>query len=225
MSDQTTTDLGTLDPPTAAAAAAATATATAARIVRPRGWAKTVTDVLSPAHFVIALPPVIGWHATAPRLSGLYWGLFCSLLAGGVPYVFVIQAVLRRKVSDIHIRERRDRYIPILVALGAMGLCVAVLALGGAPRVLVALLAALLSTILVGGVITIGWQISGHAAAAAGSVGICALCFGPWVLAFAPLVLLICAARLALRDHTRWQLAGGVALGGVLSPLVMNALR
>jgi hypothetical protein len=196
-----------------------------ARVVRPRGWAKAVTDVLSPAHFVIALPPVIGWHATYPSRSGLAWGLFCAGLAGGVPYVFVIHAVLRRKVSDIHIRKRQDRYIPILVALGAMGLCLAVLILGSAPRALVALLVSLLSTILVGGVITLRWQISGHAAAAAGSLGICALCFGPWVLLLSPLVVLICAARLVLGDHTFWQLAAGVCLGGVLSPLVMYGLR
>ena len=196
-----------------------------ARVVRPRGWAKTVTDVLSPAHFVTALPPVIGWHATYPSRSGLAWGLFCSALAGGVPYVFVIHAVLSRKVSDIHIRKRQDRYIPILVALGAMGLCLVTLILGSAPRALVALLVSLLSTILVGGLITIRWQISGHAAAAAGSLGICALCFGAWVLLLAPLVVLICAARLALRDHTFWQLAAGVCLGGVLSPLVMYGLR
>jgi hypothetical protein len=195
------------------------------RTVRPRGWAKSVTDVLSPAHFVIALPPLIGWHATAPSLSGLAWGLFCAALAGGVPYGFVIHAVLRRRVSDIHIRTRQDRYIPILVALGAMGLCLAVLALGSAPRTLTALLAALLATILVGGVITLRWQISGHAAAAAGSLGICALCFGPWLLLLSPLVVLICAARLVLRDHTLGQLVAGVALGGVLSPLVMVALR
>jgi hypothetical protein len=195
------------------------------RVLRPRGWAKTVTDVLSPAHFVIGLPPAIGWHATYPGLTGLAWGLFCAALAGGVPYAFVIRAVLRHTVSDIHIRTRQERYIPILVALGAMGLCVAVLILGSAPRVLVALLASLLSTILVGGVITTRWQISGHAAAAAGSVGICALCFGAWVLLLSPLVVLICAARLVLRDHTLGQLAAGVALGGVLSPLVMLALR
>jgi len=195
------------------------------RVVRPRGWAKAVTDVLSPAHFVIALPPVIGWHATYPGRSGLAWGLFCAGLAGGVPYVFVIHAVLRRKVSDIHIRKRQDRYIPILVALGAMGLCLGVLILSSAPRALVALLVSLLSTILVGGVITLRWQISGHAAAAAGSLGICALCFGPWVFLLSPLVVLICAARLVLRDHTFWQLAAGVCLGGVLSPLVMYGLR
>jgi hypothetical protein len=201
------------------------ASAPGPRVVRPRGWAKTVTDILSPAHFVIALPPVIGWHATYPALSGLAWGLFCAGLAGGVPYAFVIHAVLRHKVSDIHIRTRQDRYIPILVALGAMGLCVAILILGSAPRVLVALLASLLSTIVVGGVITTRWQISGHAAAAAGSVGICALCFGAWVLLLSPVVVLICAARLVLRDHTFWQLAAGVALGGALSPAVMLALR
>jgi hypothetical protein len=195
------------------------------RVVRPRGWAKGVTDTLSPAHFVIALPPVIGWHATYPSLAGLAWGLFCAVLAGGVPYGFVIHAVRHRRVSDIHIRRRQDRYIPILVALAAMGLCVTIHILGAAPRVLAALLASLLSTILVGGVITVRWQISGHAAAAAGSIGICALCFGPWVLALSPLVVLICAARLILRDHTFWQLAAGVALGGVLSPLVMLALR
>lgn len=195
------------------------------RVVRPRGWAKTVTDVLSPAHFVIALPPFIGWQATAPGLSGLAWGLFCSALAGGVPYAFVIHAVLRGGVSDIHIRTRQERYVPILVALGAMGLCVAILALGSAPRALIALIASLLATIMVGGVITLRWKISGHAAAASGSAAICVLCFGPWVLALSPLVLLICAARLVLRDHTFWQLAAGVALGGALSPIVMAALR
>ncbi len=68
-------------------------------------------------------------------------------------------------------------------------------------------------------------QISGHAAAAAGALGICALCFGPWVLACAPLVVPICVARLVLRDHTLWQLVAGAALGGVLSPLVVLALR
>jgi hypothetical protein len=195
------------------------------RIVRPRGWAKTVTDVLSPAHFVIALPPVIGWHSTYPSLSGLAWGLFCAGLAGGAPYGFVIQAVLRRRVSDIHIRTRQERYAPILVALGAMGLCLATLVLGSAPRALTALLASLLATILVGGVITLRWQISGHAAAAAGSLAICALCFGPSLLVLSPLVVLICAARLVLRDHTVGQLVAGVALGGVLSPLVMIAVR
>lgn len=217
--------------PEAAEIAGAVADADAAgdaartRTVRPRGWAKSVTDTLSPAHFVIALPPVIGWQATFPSVSGLAWGLFCSALAGGVPYGFVIHAVARRRVSDIHIRTRQERYVPILVALGAMGLCVTVLILGSAPRALVALLASLLSTIVAGGVVTLRWQISGHAAAAAGSVGICALCFGPWVLAFAPVVVLICAARLVLRDHTLWQLVAGVALGGILSPLVMMALR
>jgi len=211
--------------PESAAAGDVGGTGGTARVVRPRGWAKTVTDVLSPAHFVIALPPFIGWHATHPGLSGLAWGLFCSGLAGAVPYAFVIHAVLRRGLSDIHIRTRQDRYIPILVALGAMTLCIAVLILGSAPRDLVAMLSALLATILVGGVITLRWQISGHAAAAAGSVAICAVCFGPWVLALSPLVLLICAARLVLRDHTVWQLAAGVALGGVLSPIVMLAVR
>ncbi|MGH6654944.1 MAG: hypothetical protein ACRDVE_07030, partial [Actinocrinis sp.] len=107
------------------------------RIVRPNGWAKTVTDVLSPAHFVIALPPVIGWHATYPSARGLAWGVFCSALAGGVPYGFVARRVRQRRISDLHIRTRRQRYVPILVALAAMGLCALVLALGGAPRALV----------------------------------------------------------------------------------------
>jgi hypothetical protein len=145
--------------PGSASTATTTATATAtsrgdgdggdgSRIVRPRGWAKLVTDILSPAHFVIALPPIIGWHATYPGAAGLGWGLFCAVLAGGVPYGFVIHAVLRRGLSDIHIRTRQDRYIPILVALGAMGLCIAVLVLGSAPRVLTALLGRHLRTLL-----------------------------------------------------------------------------
>jgi hypothetical protein len=194
------------------------------RVVRPRGWAKTVTDVLSPAHFVIALPPVIGWHATYPAAAGLGWGVFCSALAGGLPYGFVAWGVRRQRFSDIHIRARRERYVPILVALAAMSTCATVLVVDGAPRALDALLAALLSAIAVGGVITMRWKISGHAAAAAGTIGICAVCFGAWVLALSPAVLVIAAARLRLRDHTAAQLVAGIALGAVVPTAVMYAL-
>lgn len=212
------------DPLTAETAANGHDDGRADRVVRPRGWAKSVTDILSPAHLVIALPPVIGWHATYPGAAGLGWGLFCSALAGGVPYGFVLWGVRRRRFSDIHIKARRERYVPIMVAVAAMGLCVAVLVLGGAPRALAALLAALLSAIAVGGVITMRWKISGHACAAAGAVGICAVCFGAWVLALAPAVLVIGAARLRLRDHTAAQVAAGIALGAIVPPAVMYAL-
>ncbi|HEY3869308.1 MAG TPA: hypothetical protein VGM10_13195 [Actinocrinis sp.] len=212
------------DPLTAETTANGRDGGTADRVVRPRGWAKTVTDILSPAHLVIALPPTIGWHATYPGTAGLWWGAFCSGLAGGVPYGFVLWGVRRRRFSDIHIKARRERYVPIMVAVAAMGLCVAVLVLGGAPRALEALLAALLSAIAVGGVITVRWKISGHSCAASGAVGICAVCFGAWVLAFAPVVLVIGAARVRLRDHTAAQVAAGIALGAIVPPAVMYAL-
>lgn len=195
-----------------------------ALVVRPSGWAKNVTDALSPAHIVIALPPLIGWHVTAPALSGLAWGVFISLLCGAVPYGFVIHGVRRRTLSDIHLRERSHRHAPIAFALLAITVCVVILLVAGAPRRMDALLAALFATLAVVALVTTRWQISGHAAASAGAVSILVVCFGLWALALAPLVLLIGASRVVLGDHTPAQIAAGVLVGAVIAPTVLICL-
>lgn len=195
------------------------------RVHRPRGWAKSVTDALSPAHIVIALPVLVGWHQTAPSATGLWWGLWCSLVCGVVPYSFVAYGVRRRRFSDVHLRIRRQRFIPIAVALGAIVACVSVLAACHAPRVLMALLASMFATLAAVGAVTTRWQISGHTTVSGGAVGILAACFGVWVLLFAPVVVVIAASRVTLRDHTAAQVVAGAILGATLAPTVVLVLR
>jgi hypothetical protein len=63
--------------------------------------------------------------------------------------------------------------------------------------------------------ITLVWKISIHCAVAAGSVTILALVYGPLVLGGYLLVGLLGWARVAVRDHTVPQVAGGSVLGAM----------
>jgi membrane-associated phospholipid phosphatase len=73
--------------------------------------------------------------------------------------------------------------------------------------------------------VTLVWKISIHTAVVTGALTILVLVFGPPFLALAPLVALVCWARVAVRDHTPLQTVAGVALGATVAAVVFSALR
>lgn len=93
----------------------------------------------------------------------------------------------------------------------------------GAPRELVALVAAM--TVGLGAclAVTLVWKISVHSAAAAGVVVILTLVFGP---AMARMSLLVVGwARVELRKHTLAQVIVGSGLGAVVAAGIFELLR
>jgi membrane-associated phospholipid phosphatase len=128
-------------------------------------------------------------------------------------------------LSDRHVRVRAQRPLPLLVGIGWVLVGLALLALWGAPRDLVALVAAVAVGLLTALLVTLVWKVSVHAAVVAGAVVVLALVFGPALLLLAPLVGLVGWARVEAGDHSPAQVLAGVVLGGAVAGTVFPLLR
>lgn len=188
------------------------------------GWAVRVgSDVLAPANVIIALAVVLGYGEDG--WPGVGWGLCAALFAGILPTLWIRLGLRRARYADRFVGERRQR--PRLFA-GIIGSVVAgavLMALLGAPRVMLGLLAAMFATLLVVVVITLFWKVSVHTAVAAGALTMLALAFGPWWCCGAPLVGWIGWSRVRQRDHTPAQTLVGAAVGLVVSLLSFGLAR
>ncbi|WP_016905634.1 hypothetical protein [Streptomyces xiaopingdaonensis] len=180
--------------------------------------AKVVTEVLAPAHLVVALLLLVGWHSTR-SLAGVGWGLLAGAFCGAVPLVFVQLGVRRGRLSDRHVRVRRQRLVPFGASLLSVAGGAALLRALDAPRDVSALVAAMLCGLASVLVVTVWWQISAHNAVAGGTVTILLLVFGLPALPSVLLLLVSGWSRRVLKAHTCAQLVCGTALGAVAAAL------
>ncbi|WP_327254804.1 hypothetical protein [Streptomyces sp. NBC_01244] len=175
--------------------------------------ARVLTEVLAPAHLVVAQLLLIGWHSTG-SWSGLGWGLLGALFCGVVPIGIVLLGVRRGALTDQHIRVRRQRVVPMGLSLVSVVAGITLLRVLGAPADVLALVVAMLVGLVSSLLVTAGWQISIHMSVAGGTVMILLLVFGPALL---PAVLVAAGmgwSRLVLKAHTIPQLLAGSVLGG-----------
>lgn len=176
--------------------------------------AKVITDVLAPGHLVIALLLLIGWHSSN-SLSGVAWGLFAAFFCGAIPLAIVHLGVRRGKLTDKHIRLRKQRIIPLIATFASVAASIALLQALHAPREVFALVIAMLVGLASGLTVTLWWQISVHNAVVSGTVMILLLAYGPALL---PVLLVIPAvgwSRRVLKAHSLAQLICGTALGSI----------
>ncbi|MGW4799948.1 hypothetical protein ACWEPC_46775 [Nonomuraea sp. NPDC004297] len=185
--------------------------------------AKRVTNVLAPQVLVIMMPPVVG--LIAQGWSGAAWGLMASAFCGGVPAAVIAVGVRSGKLDSHHIVDRARRTGPLLAAVAAVLLALALLVVLGAPTLLVATVTAMLVALAVTVPITLRWKISFHAAVSAGTVVVLAHVLPPWptVIAGAAVVGLVCWARVRLAHHTPAQVAAGAAVGALTTWATLTA--
>ncbi|MEU7908108.1 phosphoesterase PA-phosphatase [Actinoplanes sp. NPDC049118] len=188
-----------------------TATRTAEPAAAPRA-AKLITDVLSPVVLVSVQLLLVPVHA-AGMLPGLAWGAVAVAFVSAAPLAYILFRVRRRTLTDVHIGVREHRRLPLLVGLVTVLAGLALLAATGAPRELLALIAAIVVLAVATIAITGLWKISVHATVAMMTVGVLVALFGPWLWLTLPVVALIGWARVALADHTVPQVLAGAALG------------
>jgi PAP2 superfamily len=194
------------------------------RAAHRSGLARAVTELLAPANLAAAQLLLVGWHSS-PGPTGLGWGLLAATFCGLVPYGVVIAGVHRRRWTDRHLQVRQQRPAPFLAGIASVLAGLAMLLALDAPRQLVALVAAMLTGLAATLVVTLWWKLSLHTAAAAGTVAILALVFGPALTLAFPAVTLVAWARVRLGDHTPAQTLAGAALGGLVATTVFIALR
>lgn len=187
--------------------------------------ARVVTEAFSPAHLVIALALAVGATSTSPPLAGLAWGALAALMAGVLPYAFLLHGVRHGRYTDRHVPLRQQRTVPLAVAGASVIAGVALLALLGAPQVLTALAVAMLVGLALTVAITQAWKISVHTAVAAGSATILTLVYGGPLATTALLVAATGWSRVVLRAHTTAQVTAGALLGAGVAGGVFTALR
>lgn len=179
--------------------------------------ARAVTEAGAPWVLNVVVPLVLGGAVGAP-----WWGLFAAAISGVVPICFIAQGVLRQRIGDHHVTERRERHgvLAFILSLLVAGLVVELVA--GAPRQVVGLTAAGLATLGAIAVVTVAarWKISVHTAVSAGSALILAAALSPWWLLTLAATPAIGWSRVRLGDHTLAQVCAGAALGAAVASAV-----
>lgn len=187
--------------------------------------ARVVTEVLAPAPTVAGLLLLVAWRSAPNAAEAVKWGLLASLFASVIPFLFILRGVMRRRLTDHHVRVREQRPIPLLFGIASVLIGLGLLAWAGAPRELVALVAAMLVGLVTSLLVTLFWKLSVHTAVTAGALMILVLVFGRWLLALTPVVGLVGWARVATGDHDVGQVLGGAALGTAVAGVVFSLLR
>ncbi|MFF1560515.1 hypothetical protein [Streptomyces sp. NPDC058279] len=185
--------------------------------------ARLITDGLEPKNWIIAVTLLTGWHAD--RLAGVGWGLVAALFCGVVPILFIKWGERRGHWGDRHVRRRQDRLLVIPGIMASVAACITLMATLDAPREMIALIAAMLVTLVAILAITTVWKVSVHTAVSSGALAMLALAYGPWALAGYPLVALVGWSRVELRDHTLAQVLVGTALGAATAAPVFALIR
>lgn len=168
------------------------------------------------------LAPLLGWHADG--LPGIGWGLLAALFTGVLPTVFLAIGERRHYWSDRDMRLRQDRLVAAPAILASVAVGTALLYGLGATHVVSALVAAMLTVLLVLAAITLVWKVSVHSAVAAGAVAVLTSVYGPALL-LAPLAALVGWSRVRLRCHSTAQVVVGACVGAGVAGPVFGLLR
>lgn len=194
--------------------------------VRTPRLARVVTEVLSPAVVVVVLTVAVAWTATGHRVwPTLLWAVVSALFYSVLPMLFLVRGARRGRWDGHWVRDRENRFVPLLMCVASALVGMVIQALGGAPRDLLALGCAMISTLLVCLAITRWWKISVHAAVAGGALAMVAFLYGPWMLVLTLAVALVCWSRVRLADHTAAQVVAGALTGPVVGGVVFLLVR
>jgi membrane-associated phospholipid phosphatase len=187
-------------------------------------WARLVSDVLSPpiVWTLIAFP--LGLLGTVSIANALASATLYSFLSSWVPVLFIVWMVRRGHITDIHMKVRKQRRIPLLVTIIMSFIGWQCVRLLGASPALVSFTFYTSIGITLMSVVTLYWQISLHAMAITSATTIILLFFGMrYALALVPLIPLVSLARLNLHRHTPLQILAGASVG-ILIPLGLHLL-
>src|SRR5688500_1820967 len=82
-----------------------------------RRMARLVTEILAPAPTVAMLLVVVAWNGSATVGEGLKWAIPAIFFSSFVPILYIVRGVRRRQLTDHHVRLRKQRGKPLLVAI------------------------------------------------------------------------------------------------------------
>lgn len=177
-----------------------------------------ISAIFSPFIILPVVMTIFSWKLTT---SLEYFSLFLAistLFMMLLPGIYISWQVKNKKISDLHIKKREDRYSVFAVFLLGNLITVLLYFLLGAPIKLIGLVILAFLSALIAGIITLEWKISIHLVALSTTAVAYALLIKTtyaWAtLGFIPLVIW---ARVHRKRHTIAQSIAGALLGGFLS--------
>jgi membrane-associated phospholipid phosphatase len=155
--------------------------------------------------------------SSAHTESALLFIATSSLFGSIIPFGLFIYLLKKGTVSDMFASARQTRMKPLAGTLVSILVGIIVLALYGAPRSLISLMACLFVNTSVMMLITRVWKISFHAAGVACFVTFLVQQMGTGMAPFFLLILPVGWARLRLGQHDFKEVAAGAFLGAALT--------
>lgn len=193
---------------------------------RSEALARFATEAFSPAVLAVVVPIAVGARVADPPLLGVGWGALAALFVGVLPYL-AIRLLLRagRITGDHHVPERRERALPIALALVSIVVGLVLLAVLGAPAAVTTFGLVTVAVVVAVGVVNLAWKLSGHAAVVATCAVVVLIAYGTWsLLVSVPVLLWTGWSRVRLGAHTPAQVVAGAATGAVLASVVWSLL-
>jgi membrane-associated phospholipid phosphatase len=173
--------------------------------------ATLISRVATPTLLLAVLYPVVG--ALAAGWAGVAWSLVGMVFTVAIPAGIVDLGVRQGRYTDHHLSRREQRAVPLGLSAASVLAGLAVLALAGAPRAIVALQVSVLVTLLVVTAVTVVWKVSLHVAVVGAAACVLTLLGGEWWALSWLAVPVVGWARLRLAAHTFAQVVVGCLLG------------
>lgn len=176
-------------------------------------WAWTVTYLFSPAVLVSAY--LLLMPLRRPETTWLQ-AVVAMVFTTGLPWLGVVWMRHSGRVTDLHVRERSQRWPVFVLAGTSLLLGCGALMLMEAPAAVFSALGLILAGLLICLVVNLRWKISVHTAVAA-FIWLSVFsgpAWGPAAALF--MTLLVGWSRLELRRHTPGQVLAGALVGCVL---------
>jgi hypothetical protein len=188
--------------------------------VKP-SWARVVSDLISPPVVWTVLAFPLALTETAVRSSAIAAATLYGFIVCWLPVMFVAWMVKRGRITDIHMKLRRQRILPFGVSITCSAGGLGMLWMAKASTMLLLFGFATFVGLIIMAFVTFFWQISIHAMSITSAFVVTAIVFGTaaamWVM---PLVPVVAAARLSLHRHTPAQLLAGGLVGIMVPSLV-----
>ena len=181
--------------------------------------AKFISDIINPMVVGVFLIALVAFKAVQEPAHALGWLAFTVTLVAVPPLAYLKHLVRVGYLVDIYMPNRKRRRKPVSLIFAWLIICLSILTLFNAPKVLVFMVAAVLVQVTFMGVITFLWKISFHSAAimTAATVSIFLRTDLLWFVTM--LVPAVGWARVQMHRHTVMQVFGGY-LAGYLTGLV-----
>ena len=190
----------------------------------PAGIALGISVLFSP--FLVPIVTAVGVvYKHADPQNALYWLAIVVLFVTVLPVLSIAVMVRLSKVSDLHLQNREERFLPLCCTLISMIVGTVLLHRLGAAREIVWAGIAYITNSVIFSAITPLWKISFHSSVATGCVTVLVMLVNPqfgWLFLLVPL---ISWARVYRKRHTLLQTVVGAVLAVGNTVIVLHIVR